>query len=81
MAFGSTARRLHILYNDLRHFSRVRGERSGPSSAWSTESISVSSSQWVRNDRRKDIYLVHHIDKGLHIVPKEGLDRVTLILT
>jgi len=25
--------------------------------------------------------LIHHIDEGLHIIPKEATDRVTLILT
>ena len=34
MEFGRRAWRPHVLYNDLMHFFRIRGERSRVSSAW-----------------------------------------------
>jgi len=30
---------------------------------------------------RRRAHLVHHIDEGLHVVPKEAADCVTLVLT
>ena len=41
-AVGRSAWWLHILYNDLRQFSRARGERSGLSSAWPTKGVNIS---------------------------------------
>jgi len=43
--------------------------------------ISFSINTWFTIMSGRRTYLIHHIDKGLHIFPKEATDRVTLILT
>ena len=49
--FGRRAWPPHVLYNDLRHFFRVRGKSSRVSSAWSTERSDVNSNQRNHNGR------------------------------
>ena len=81
MVVGRSAWRPHILYNNLRQFSRVCGETSGLSSAWSKERVNVFDQHGFATASENRGYLIYHIDEGLRVVPKEAADCVALVLT
>ena len=82
MAVGRSAWRPHVLYNDLRHFFRIGGERSGVlDSAWCVGCMDIISITAFRHVSGGGTYLVDHVDKGLRVVLVEATDYLTPILT
>ena len=66
MAFGRSAWRPHVLYNDLRHFFRIRGGKSRFSSAWLVKHVDVDFNQQNRNGKR--LWNVPHLSHRQRLV-------------
>jgi len=70
---------VHALYNNLRHFLRTRGVRSGLSNAFRV--LSTKSINTFLRDGRVITHLIDDVDKGLGIIPSETTDHLGRLST